>query len=83
MIHKYFTFQLIPLPEPIKDLVYGSTYFEVWNLEGDPVLLKGDGFPTYHLANVVDDHLTGITHVLRGAEWQVSTPKHILLYKWV
>lgn len=46
----------------------------------DQVLLKTDGFPTYHLANVIDDHLMGITHVLRGEEWIVSTPKHILLY---
>jgi glutamyl-tRNA synthetase len=47
----------------------------------DLVLLKSDGFPTYHLANVVDDHLMQITHVLRGDEWIASTPKHILLYK--
>ncbi|MCU0791019.1 MAG: glutamate--tRNA ligase, partial [Nitratireductor sp.] len=47
----------------------------------DLVLLKSDGFPTYHLANVVDDHMMGITHVLRGDEWIASTPKHILLYE--
>ncbi len=47
----------------------------------DQVLLKADGFPTYHLANVIDDHLMGITHVMRGEEWIVSTPKHVLLYK--
>ncbi|MFH0946392.1 MAG: glutamate--tRNA ligase [Planctomycetota bacterium] len=46
----------------------------------DQVLLKTDGFPTYHLANVVDDHLMGITHVLRAEEWIPSTPKHVLLY---
>ncbi|MGQ9779710.1 MAG: glutamate--tRNA ligase [Bacillota bacterium] len=46
----------------------------------DMVLLKSDGFPTYHLAAVVDDHLMGITHVLRGDEWLPSTPRHILLY---
>jgi len=46
----------------------------------DQVLLKSDGFPTYHLANVVDDHLMGITHVIRGEEWLSSTPKHVLLY---
>ena len=46
----------------------------------DQVLLKSDGFPTYHLANVVDDYLMGITHVIRGEEWLSSTPKHILLY---
>lgn len=47
----------------------------------DQVLLKSDGFPTYHLANVVDDHLMDITHVIRGEEWLPSTPKHILLYQ--
>ncbi|MFA5091995.1 MAG: glutamate--tRNA ligase, partial [Candidatus Paceibacterota bacterium] len=47
----------------------------------DQVLLKSDGFPTYHLANVVDDHLMGVTHVIRGEEWCPSTPKHILLYE--
>jgi glutamyl-tRNA synthetase len=46
----------------------------------DPVLLKSDGFPTYHLANVVDDHLMGITHILRAQEWLPSTPLHVLLY---
>lgn len=46
----------------------------------DQVLIKTDGFPTYHMANVVDDHLMGITHVIRGEEWLSSTPKHILLY---
>jgi glutamyl-tRNA synthetase len=48
---------------------------------GDPIIMKSDGFPTYHLANVVDDHLMEISHVLRGVEWQISTPKHILLYR--
>ena len=47
----------------------------------DQVLLKSDGFPTYHLANVVDDHAMQITHVIRGDEWISSTPKHILLYE--
>ncbi len=47
----------------------------------DQVLLKSDGFPTYHLANVVDDHLMKITHVIRAEEWISSTPKHILLYE--
>ncbi len=49
----------------------------------DQVILKTDGFPTYHLAVVVDDHLMGITHVVRGEEWISSTPKHILLYRWL
>lgn len=47
----------------------------------DQVLMKSDGFPTYHLANVVDDHLMGITHVIRGEEWISSLPKHVLLYE--
>jgi len=47
----------------------------------DQVLLKSDGYPTYHLANVVDDHLMEITHVIRGEEWLPSTPKHVLLYQ--
>ncbi|MBC8453601.1 glutamate--tRNA ligase [PVC group bacterium] len=51
-----------------------------WNTVDDQVLLKTDGFPTYHLANVVDDHLMKISHVIRGEEWISSTPKHILLY---
>ena len=51
-----------------------------WADIDDQIILKSDGFPTYHLANVVDDHLMGITHVIRGDEWVSSTPKHILLY---
>lgn len=47
----------------------------------DSVLLKSDGYPTYHLAVVVDDHLMGITHVMRGIDWLPSTPKHVLLYR--
>jgi glutamyl-tRNA synthetase len=46
----------------------------------DQILIKTDGFPTYHMANVVDDYLMGITHVIRGEEWLSSTPKHVLLY---
>lgn len=46
----------------------------------DPVLMKSDGLPTYHFANVIDDHLMEITHVIRGEEWVASTPKHIALY---
>ncbi len=52
-----------------------------WNQVDQQVLLKSDGFPTYHLANVVDDHLMEITHVIRGEEWINSTPKHVLLYQ--
>ncbi len=49
----------------------------------DQVILKADGFPTYHLAVVVDDHEMGITHVVRGEEWISSTPKHVLLHQWL
>ncbi len=52
-----------------------------WADIDDQVLMKSDGFPTYHMANVVDDHLMEITHVIRGDEWISSTPKHILLYE--
>ena len=48
----------------------------------DQILIKSDGFPTYHFANVIDDHLMGITHVMRGEEWLPSTPKHVLLYQY-
>lgn len=65
------------------DLVYGRIARNVAAVEGDPIILKSDGFPTYHLANVVDDHDMKITHVLRGVEWQSSTTKHILLYRLV
>ncbi len=62
------------------DVVRGKVSFSRKTID-DQVLLKSDGFPTYHLANVVDDHLMGITHVIRGEEWLPSTPKHILLYE--
>ena len=64
----------------IKDRLRGDIVFENNKID-DQVLLKADGFPTYHLANVVDDHLMGITHVIRAEEWIASTPKHIQLYK--
>ncbi|MBT3704473.1 glutamate--tRNA ligase [Candidatus Peregrinibacteria bacterium] len=63
-----------------KDLIRGNVQFDGKNVD-DQVLVKSDGFPTYHLANVVDDHLMEITHVIRGEEWLPSTPKHIFLYK--
>jgi glutamyl-tRNA synthetase len=62
------------------DLIRGDITYDSAQLD-DLVLLKSDGFPTYHLANVVDDHLMRITHVLRGDEWIASTPKHILIYE--
>ncbi|MDX2129811.1 MAG: glutamate--tRNA ligase [Chloroherpetonaceae bacterium] len=63
----------------VDDVVRGSVEFESSTLD-DQVLLKADGFPTYHLAVVVDDHLMQISHVIRGEEWLSSTPKHVLLY---
>jgi len=63
-----------------KDLIHGELVFAN-NLLDDQILMKSDGWPTYHLANVVDDHLMKITLVLRGEEWLPSTPKHLLLYQ--
>ena len=63
------------------DIIRGGVEFGSDVLD-DQVLLKSDGYPTYHLANVVDDHLMGITHVIRGEEWLSSTPKHVLLYRY-
>lgn len=63
-----------------EDSIKGRVTFP-WADVDDQVLLKSDGFPTYHLANVVDDHLMKITHVIRGDEWMSSTPKHVLLYE--
>lgn len=63
-----------------EDFVRGKISFNSNSID-DQILLKSDGFPTYHLANVVDDHLMKISHVIRGEEWLPSTPKHILLYK--
>lgn len=63
----------------IQDRLRGQVEYDYQEID-DQVLLKSDGFPTYHLANVVDDHLMKITHVIRGEEWLPSTPKHVLLY---
>lgn len=63
----------------VNDLIHGVITVNTKNLD-DYVLIKADGFPTYHFANVVDDHQMKITQVLRGEEWIASTPKHILLY---
>lgn len=62
------------------DLVSGEVTMNLSKVEGDPIILKSDGFPTYHFANVVDDHLMKISHVLRGVEWLNSTPKHLMLF---
>ncbi len=65
----------------IKDMLRDPSEIS-WALVDMQVLFKSDGYPTYHLANVVDDHLMEITHVIRGEEWINSTPKHILLYQY-
>jgi len=65
----------------VEDLRRGSIEFE-WKSVDMQVLMKSDGLPTYHLANVVDDHLMEITHVIRGEEWVSSAPKHVLLYRY-
>jgi glutamyl-tRNA synthetase len=62
------------------DKIWGEVVFENSTLD-DLVLLKSDGYPTYHLANVVDDHEMKITHVIRAEEWLSSTPRHVLLYE--
>jgi len=64
----------------IDDLLRGPIHFD-WDDVDMQVLVKSDGWPTYHLANVVDDHLMAITHVMRGEEWISSAPKHLLLYR--
>ncbi|MDX1641610.1 MAG: glutamate--tRNA ligase [Balneolaceae bacterium] len=72
----------VPRRETVRfeDLIRGHVSFETKGLD-DQVLLKSDGMPTYHLANVVDDHEMQISHVIRGEEWLSSTPKHVLLYQ--
>jgi glutamyl-tRNA synthetase len=64
----------------VDDLVYGRVEWPIETIE-DQVILKSDGFPTYHLAVVVDDHAMGITHIFRGEDWLPSTPKHLLIYQ--
>lgn len=65
----------------VEDMLRGTMELD-WALVDAQILMKSDGMPTYHLANVVDDHLMGITHVLRGEEWINSAPKHLLLYRY-
>lgn len=71
----------VPLDTEIRftDIIRGNVKIDT-NLVDDQVLLKSDGFPTYHLANVIDDHFMKITHIIRGEEWLTSVPKHIILY---
>jgi glutamyl-tRNA synthetase len=64
----------------LKDIIRGDVNFET-NLLDDKVLFKSDGMPTYHLANIVDDHLMETSHVIRGEEWLPSMPLHVLLYR--
>lgn len=66
----------------ITDLVRGEVTFNTRELD-DKVILKGDGMPTYHLANIVDDHLMKISHVIRGEEWLSSTAHHVLMYQFM
>jgi glutamyl-tRNA synthetase len=68
-------------PCPIEDMLRGTIELD-WGQVDAQILLKSDGLPTYHLANVVDDHLMQITHVMRGEEWINSAPKHKLLYSY-
>ena len=63
------------------DILMGDITRKNKDVSPDPILLKSDGFPTYHLANVIDDHLMGITHIMRAQEWIPSGPLHILLYE--
>jgi glutamyl-tRNA synthetase len=63
------------------DHILGNIEWKNDDINPDPVLLKSDGFPTYHLANVVDDHLMDITHVMRAQEWLPSTPLHVIMYR--
>lgn len=65
----------------VDDLLRGKVALD-WSMVDAQILLKSDGMPTYHLANVVDDHLMQITHVMRGEEWLNSAPKHKLLYEY-
>ncbi|MBN2354712.1 glutamate--tRNA ligase, partial [candidate division KSB1 bacterium] len=65
----------------VDDIIRGRVFFDSREVD-DQVLIKSDGFPTYHLANVVDDHLMQISHIIRGEEWLSSVPKHLLLYEY-
>ncbi len=66
----------------VDDIVYGKLEFDL-NLMDDFVILKSDGMPTYHLAHLVDDNLSGVSHVIRGEEWVSSLPKHIVLHRFL
>ncbi|MEN7549872.1 glutamate--tRNA ligase [Rapidithrix thailandica] len=74
----------VPQKEEIRlhDIVRGWVKVHSFTLD-DKILMKSDGMPTYHLANIVDDHLMGVTHVIRGEEWLPSAPLHVLLYQYL
>ncbi|PJA92603.1 MAG: glutamate--tRNA ligase, partial [Candidatus Komeilibacteria bacterium CG_4_9_14_3_um_filter_37_5] len=74
----------VPADQKIEvlDEIRGQLIFDS-NLIDDQILIKSDGYPTYHLAVIVDDHLMGVNHIIRGEEWLPSTPKHVLLYKYL
>mgnify|MGYP000843889873 CR=1 FL=1 len=74
----------VPEDEEIRihDIIRGAVFFHSSQVD-DKVIFKSDGMPTYHLANIVDDHLMKITHVIRGEEWLPSTPIHVLLYRFL
>ena len=74
----------IPRDEEVQfqDLIRGTVRFQS-NEVDDKIMLKGDGMPTYHLANIVDDHFMKISHVIRGEEWLSSTPHHVYLYRFL
>jgi len=77
---KYVVRMLIPEGETsFKDFIHGKVTIKNSTLD-DQIIMKSDGYPTYHLANIVDDHMMKITHVIRGEEWLPSTPKHLILY---
>jgi glutamyl-tRNA synthetase len=74
----------VPRKEEVRlnDLIRGWVMVHSSQID-DKVLMKSDGMPTYHLANVVDDYLMKISHVIRGEEWLPSAPLHVLLYKYL
>lgn len=80
--HSYVIRQAIPLNERVQftDAIRGKLNFDTNTLD-DHVLFKSDGFPTYHLAAIADDHDMQITHIIRGEEWLPSAPKHVLLFQ--
>lgn len=79
-----YTVRLAVKPKVVSytDTIFGDLTTDLSTTsDGDPVIMKSDGWPTYHFANVIDDHMMQISHVLRGSEWISSTPKHLLLYE--